>query len=338
MSIQWYTQRDLAQYFEDIQIFLGAMSGYMQEWADITKWFIILFLTRNRTSLGSIFVIFPIFLHKGIPREESQPVPLHWGHEHWPCVRWDKHCRNHPRQSWPYFGHPSYRPITKAVQSLPSCSKEVKARAYTAQVCTCSPPVGICMVLKHGTPATSLPLMGWSRYKKGSRFVTAVIYRNSTSSSSSVSSLKWELPPYSTVTCALHPFSIKSRINVWPSNSHHLFHQQHIGNIIIIWSMQSPQQPLIDVYKFSFFPRVIEDLNPPIHTCSEYQRNWKLQRSCSTSYQVNAASCGFEHTVDKMKQFLLTPTTLHFFLLLYIHCFLFHSLHHGTPMLASDFI
>ena len=68
---------------------------------------------------------------------------------------------------------------------------------------------------------------------------------------------------------------------------------------------------IIDVYKFSFFPKSHQDLEPPTCTCTgcEHQRNWQLQRGCPTSSQVDAASCGFQHTIDIRKQFLLAPIT-----------------------------
>ena len=70
-----------------------------------------------------------------------------------------------------------------------------------------------------------------------------------------------------------------------------------------------------------------QDLEPPTRTGCEHQRNWQLQRGCPTSSQVDAASCGFQHTVDIRKQFLLAPITLQIFYCTYIaFCIIHHTM------------
>ena len=115
---------------------------------------------------------------------------------------------------------------------------------------------------KHGTPTKSLLFMGWRLehiQKSAARFVCSD-YRNSTSSSSLVSSLKWDcLHTRRLLTQCTLFLKIQNQLVATPFPpivSSATYYGRYDHNLKYVVPAAT-----IDVYKFSFFPRVIRIWN-----------------------------------------------------------------------------
>ena len=91
----------------------------------------------------------------------------------------------------------------------------------------------------------------------------------------------------------------------------------------------------IDVYKFSFFlsESHLQDLEPPICTGREHQRNWQLQRGCPTSFS-GWCSLLWVPAYYRHKEAVFTRTNhlANFNWTYSAFCIIHQWPHHGTPM------
>ena len=162
-------------------------------------------------------------------------------------LRWNKHCQT--------IRDKASRTLGLLRRTLPSCSKEVKARAYTALV---RPQ------LEYGSeawnPHNITTVNGLEQIQKAAARFVCSDYRYSTSSSSLVSSLKWDcLHTRRILThCTLfYKFQNQLVATTFPPIvSPATYYGRYDHNL-----KYAVPAATIDVYKFSFFPRVIRIWN-----------------------------------------------------------------------------
>ena len=162
-------------------------------------------------------------------------------------LRWEKHCQT--------IRHKASRTLGLLRRTLPSCSSEVKSKAYTALV---RPQ------LEYGSeawnPHNVTTINGLEKIQKtAARFVCSD-YRKSTSSESLISSLKWD---------SLHTRRLLAQCTLFYKIQYQqvavpfpavvlpaAYHGRYDHNL-----KYTVPAATMDIFKFSFFPRVIKIWN-----------------------------------------------------------------------------
>ena len=195
----------------------------------------VMSITRKRNSYIHVYQL----LDEVIPRVNQYK---YLGITITPDLRWNQHCQS--------IRHKANRTLGLIRRTLPSCSKEVKARAYTTLV---RPQLEYAS--EAWNPHSTTVVHGLEQIQRAAARFVYSDYRSSTSSSSLVSSLGWDslhtrrLLAQCTLFFKIHyqlvsiPFpSIVTSATYCGRHDHNLKYAVPVATI--------------DVYKFSFFPRI----------------------------------------------------------------------------------
>ena len=215
-------------------------------------------------------------------------------------LRWNKHCQN--------IRHKASRTLGLIRRTLSPCTKEVKARAYTALV---RPQLENAS--EAWNPHTAAVVNSLEQVQRSAARFVHGDYRFTTSSSALVLALGWE---------SLHARRLLAQCTLFHKIHYHLVsipfppaitpaayigrHDHNLKYVI--------PKATTDVYKFSFFPPTIRTWNHLPGPVVEINIPSTFREAALPVIQVmHAASCRVLHALKTKGCFLLAQNTFSFF-------------------------